>query len=114
MLVKHPRMHIGGHLRVRHRLKRREVRNHVRSEADEGSLVVHAVAVVGRTEDGDQLPVVLHLEAVGLHLVRAHQQGEPVLLQKRAGDVRPKRHLRVVQRQRQPVVRQATEAENGS
>lgn len=48
---------------------RGELRGHVSaSEADEGSLVAHLVAVVGRAEDRHAVPVMLNLVPFVLHL----------------------------------------------
>ena len=58
-----------------HAVKRGEVGLHVGLEGDEGALVAHLVAVVGRAEDGDAAAVVRHLVPFGLHLVRPARRG---------------------------------------
>eukprot|EP00964_Phaeocystis_antarctica_P076659 scaffold47411_cov57-Phaeocystis_antarctica.AAC.1 len=60
--------------------------------------VVEFAAIVGRREDGDELPVSEELVAVLHDLVRAHHQVEVVLLEKARHHVRAEgvRHAAVV------------------
>ena len=56
-----------------HGLVARELgRQVVALEGDEGSLVAHAIAVVGGGEDGDTLPVVIYLVSLVFDLVTAN------------------------------------------
>jgi hypothetical protein len=59
----------------------------VLAEADEGALVAHLVAVVGSTENGDTLSIVLHHISFILNLVRAHDQLQVVGAEEVLGDV---------------------------
>ena len=56
-------------------------------ERDEGALVAHRVAVVGRAEHGDALAVVRKLVALVLDLVAADHVVQAVELQEPVGDV---------------------------
>lgn len=70
----------------------RELRLHLlrrgASYGDEGSLVAHGVAVVGRREDGDALAVVTDLVTVVLDFVAADDVVEGVALEEVGSDVR--------------------------
>ncbi len=60
----------GAHGRVGDRVKGGELGGHGGAvEADEGALVAHLVAVVGRREHRDAVAVVVHLIPLVLHLM---------------------------------------------
>ena len=63
---------------MRHGVELDELGHHVCLEADEGPLVAHLIAVVGRTKHSDAFASVLYFISFLAHLMGAHQQSEVV------------------------------------
>lgn len=83
-----PRISHWRDVRVRHCSELSEARLHADvSEANEGAFVAHLVAVVGRGEDSDALPIVLRFVAFVAHFMGANDELQVVLAQEGLGVV---------------------------